>query len=208
MNPTYTEFRFPQIKAHPWSKARSAPFPPTKPPHSQETHLPLVQIRHSSSSRADAPGRRLSPLCSSAQVFHKQMPQDAVNLVSHLLQYSPSARYNALQAREPAAASLSPYPAPAPEAAPAARHSRRLLLTAASPSRPLAGVRAPVLRRAAQPRDAPPQRAALPAALQLPSRGAQGERDRERGAGVGRGTRCDAPRVRLRACRWRAVAGL
>ena len=22
MNPTYTEFRFPQIKAHPWSKAR------------------------------------------------------------------------------------------------------------------------------------------------------------------------------------------
>jgi glycogen synthase kinase 3 beta len=45
MNPNYTEFKFPQIKAHPWAK-----------------------------------------------VFSKRMPQEAVDLVGRLLQYSPTAR--------------------------------------------------------------------------------------------------------------------
>ena len=50
MNPNYTEFKFPQIKAHPWTK-----------------------------------------------VFNKRMPQDAVELVSKMLQYSPNLRYKALE---------------------------------------------------------------------------------------------------------------
>ncbi|PKU64433.1 Shaggy-related protein kinase theta [Dendrobium catenatum] len=51
MNPNYTEFKFPQIKAHPWHK-----------------------------------------------IFQKRMPPEAVDLVSRLLQYSPSLRYKALDA--------------------------------------------------------------------------------------------------------------
>ncbi|KAH9788036.1 Shaggy-related protein kinase theta [Citrus sinensis] len=48
MNPNYTEFKFPQIKAHPWHK-----------------------------------------------IFHKRMPPEALDLVSRLLQYSPSLRCTA-----------------------------------------------------------------------------------------------------------------
>ncbi|CAI9101723.1 OLC1v1039117C3 [Oldenlandia corymbosa var. corymbosa] len=51
MNPNYSEFKFPQIKAHPWYK-----------------------------------------------VFNKRMPTEAVDLVSRLLQYSPSLRCTALEA--------------------------------------------------------------------------------------------------------------
>ncbi|KAG5514093.1 hypothetical protein RHGRI_035482 [Rhododendron griersonianum] len=50
MNPNYTEFKFPQIKAHPWHK-----------------------------------------------IFHKRMPPEAVDLVSRLLQYSPTLRSSALE---------------------------------------------------------------------------------------------------------------
>ncbi|XP_031112605.1 shaggy-related protein kinase epsilon-like [Ipomoea triloba] len=51
MNPNYTEFKFPQIKAHPLHK-----------------------------------------------VFHKRMPPEAVDLISRLLQYSPTLRCTALEA--------------------------------------------------------------------------------------------------------------
>ncbi|KAG6402702.1 hypothetical protein SASPL_134907 [Salvia splendens] len=51
MNRHYTEFKFPQIKAHPWHK-----------------------------------------------VFHRRMPAEAVDLVSRLLQYSPTLRFTALEA--------------------------------------------------------------------------------------------------------------
>ena len=46
MNPNYTEFKFPQIKAHPWSK-----------------------------------------------VFHKRLKDEALDLISHLLVYSPDVRF-------------------------------------------------------------------------------------------------------------------
>ncbi|KAL1549898.1 Shaggy-related protein kinase theta [Salvia divinorum] len=55
MNPNYSEFKFPQIKAHPWHKLFS-------------------------------------------QVFHRKMPAEAVDLVSRLLQYSPTLRFTALEA--------------------------------------------------------------------------------------------------------------
>ncbi|KAJ6840551.1 shaggy-related protein kinase alpha-like [Iris pallida] len=51
MNPNYTEFKFPQIKARPWHK-----------------------------------------------VFHKRVPEEAVDLISRLLQYSPKLRSTALEA--------------------------------------------------------------------------------------------------------------
>jgi len=51
MNPNYSEFKFPHIKAHPWHK-----------------------------------------------IFHKRMPPEAVDLVSRLLQYSPTLRCTALEA--------------------------------------------------------------------------------------------------------------
>ena len=51
MNPNYSEFKFPQIKAHPWHK-----------------------------------------------VFHRKMPAEALDLVSRLLQYSPTLRFAALEA--------------------------------------------------------------------------------------------------------------
>ncbi|KAI5062006.1 hypothetical protein GOP47_0022545 [Adiantum capillus-veneris] len=51
MNPNYTDYKFPQIKAHPWHK-----------------------------------------------VFPKRTPSEAMDLVSRLLQYSPSLRYTALEA--------------------------------------------------------------------------------------------------------------
>uniref|UniRef100_T1IIH7 Protein kinase domain-containing protein n=1 Tax=Strigamia maritima TaxID=126957 RepID=T1IIH7_STRMM len=51
MNPNYTEFKFPQIKAHPWQK-----------------------------------------------VFRSRTPQEAIDLVSRLLEYTPSSRVSPLQA--------------------------------------------------------------------------------------------------------------
>ncbi|XP_066950033.1 glycogen synthase kinase-3 beta isoform X5 [Macrobrachium rosenbergii] len=51
MNPNYTEFKFPQIKSHPWQK-----------------------------------------------VFRQRTPEDAINLVSRLLEYTPCARITPLQA--------------------------------------------------------------------------------------------------------------
>ncbi|KAH0984852.1 hypothetical protein GBA52_012029 [Prunus armeniaca] len=64
MNPNYTEFKFPQIKAHPWHK-----------------------------------------------IFHKRMPPEAVDLVSRLLQYSPSLRCTAVIALLVSLADfLAPFP--------------------------------------------------------------------------------------------------
>ncbi|KAJ6809793.1 shaggy-related protein kinase alpha-like [Iris pallida] len=51
MNPNYTEFKFPQIKARPWHK-----------------------------------------------IFHRRVPEEAVDLISRLLQYSPKLRSTALEA--------------------------------------------------------------------------------------------------------------
>lgn len=47
MNPTYTEFRFPQIKAHPWSKARHTPNLPSLPPKNTRCRLASHTLPHS-----------------------------------------------------------------------------------------------------------------------------------------------------------------
>ncbi|UYV71563.1 GSK3B [Cordylochernes scorpioides] len=68
MNRNYTEFKFPLIKAHPWQKASSA--------------------RHSWPSLDQGV----------PQVFRTRTPADAIDLVSRLLDYTPSARHTPLQA--------------------------------------------------------------------------------------------------------------
>ena len=74
MNPQNTDFRLPQVKAHPWHKVRSisASFPH---PVQNKLHLMFFIL---------------------SQVFQKHMPPEAVDLVSRLLQYSPSFRPTAV----------------------------------------------------------------------------------------------------------------
>lgn len=75
MNPNYTEFKFPQIKAHPWHKVFlcSCIFP-----HFFVCYgIPFYNL-------------------SVDQIFHKRMPPEAVDLVSRLLQYSPNLRCSAV----------------------------------------------------------------------------------------------------------------
>jgi hypothetical protein len=76
MNPNYTEFKFPQIKAHPWHKVCNVSLSVllNRSPCS-ETYLYLI-FHH--------------------QIFHKRMPPEAVDLVSRLLQYSPNLRSTAV----------------------------------------------------------------------------------------------------------------
>ena len=68
MNPNYTEFKFPQIKAHPWPKVMMMNH---NVPHS----LGLIR-----------------------QVFRARTSPEAIDLVSRLLEYTPSARISPLQA--------------------------------------------------------------------------------------------------------------
>ena len=74
MNPQNTDFRLPQVKAHPWHKVRSIS---ASCPHPVKSKLHLMFFILS-------------------QVFQKHMPPEAVDLVSRLLQYSPSFRPTAV----------------------------------------------------------------------------------------------------------------
>ena len=77
MNPNYSEFKFPQIKAHPWHKVSGS----------------LVSmVSHFSCSQ-------LTSLLKFVfmQLFGKRMPPEAVDLVSRLLQYSPNLRCTAVR---------------------------------------------------------------------------------------------------------------
>ncbi|XP_050697324.1 glycogen synthase kinase-3 beta-like isoform X6 [Eriocheir sinensis] len=75
MNPNYTEFKFPQIKSHPWQKVGDRAL--------------LTRI-------ADAPNHDKKH--QKLRVFRQRTPEDAINLVSRLLEYTPSARITPLQA--------------------------------------------------------------------------------------------------------------
>ncbi|XP_021201576.2 glycogen synthase kinase-3 beta isoform X8 [Helicoverpa armigera] len=84
MNPNYTEFKFPQIKSHPWAK---------------------FMLERLSTPKSATDHQRI-------RVFRACTPPDAISLVSRLLEYTPGARLSPLQAcahsffdelREPAA---------------------------------------------------------------------------------------------------------
>ncbi|KAJ8945289.1 hypothetical protein NQ318_002746 [Aromia moschata] len=80
MNPNYTEFKFPQIKSHPWQQfmltRMSMPFDSD---HHQK-------IRYSMQA------------CVLLQVFRARTPPEAIELVARLLEYTPSSRISPLQA--------------------------------------------------------------------------------------------------------------
>lgn len=80
MNPNYTEFKFPQIKAHPWHKVL-------------DRSRILLQFCYASYNLTNID---FHSYCTSYQIFHKRMPPEAVDLVSRLLQYSPNLRSTAV----------------------------------------------------------------------------------------------------------------
>ncbi|XP_044730948.1 glycogen synthase kinase-3 beta-like isoform X3 [Chrysoperla carnea] len=73
MNPNYTEFKFPQIKSHPWQKVGQILL--------QKTSLPKCTTEHQK-----------------IRVFRARTPPEAIELVSRLLEYTPSSRISPLQA--------------------------------------------------------------------------------------------------------------
>ncbi|KAG7155524.1 Glycogen synthase kinase-3 beta-like [Homarus americanus] len=108
MNPNYTEFKFPQIKSHPWQK--------TDPHQNQngtsdpavifcvgvsrwgqmltgggDVVLQALMARMADSPNNDKKHQKL-------RVFRQRTPEDAINLVARLLEYTPSARITPLQA--------------------------------------------------------------------------------------------------------------
>jgi len=67
MNPNYTEFKFPQIKAHPWQKV----FRPRTPPEAIDLVSRLLEY---------TPTNRLSPLQSCAHAFFNELRQSGCKL--------------------------------------------------------------------------------------------------------------------------------
>lgn len=83
MNPNYTEFKFPQIKAHPWHKVlriQLCLFMPS---------VLYIMITECVTMCTDN-------IVIHSQIFHKRTPPEAVDLVSRLLQYSPNLRSTAV----------------------------------------------------------------------------------------------------------------
>jgi serine/threonine protein kinase len=72
MNPNYTEFKFPQIKPHPWNKVTTRK---TRRPWDESFFQQII-----------------------FQVFRPRTAQEALELISRLLEYTPSARLAPLQA--------------------------------------------------------------------------------------------------------------
>jgi serine/threonine protein kinase len=109
MNPTYNDYRFPQIKAHPWHKV-SHILLNVFTIASGDTWLTAWYISISLFSirmitRSNWPYIRkffhvswdiwlIHGDC--FQVFSKQTPPEAIDLISRLLQYSPNLRYTAV----------------------------------------------------------------------------------------------------------------
>lgn len=85
MNPNYTEFKFPQIKAHPWHKVKATYF----------SFFPLVWWWMSSIYIIIYILWNIM-VHIFHQIFHKRMPSEAVDFVSRLLQYSPNLRCTAV----------------------------------------------------------------------------------------------------------------
>ena len=79
MNPNYTEFKFPQIKAHPWNKVLPS------------AHRPLPRFSLSLSL-----ARSLSRVLEE-QVFRNKATPEAVDLMAKLLVYTPDRRLTPLQ---------------------------------------------------------------------------------------------------------------
>ncbi|XP_068127066.1 glycogen synthase kinase-3 beta isoform X2 [Hyperolius riggenbachi] len=85
MNPNYTEFKFPQIKAHPWTKKEKHNVLTT------DLFMPREQL-----TQQRQPHAQLS--LPAATVFRARTPPEAIALCSRLLEYTPTARLTPLDA--------------------------------------------------------------------------------------------------------------
>ncbi|XP_077447341.1 glycogen synthase kinase-3 beta-like isoform X1 [Stigmatopora argus] len=75
MNPNYTEFKFPQIKAHPWTKVMAVGAGGGRTPNARQTDIGVAW-----------------------QVFKPRTPPEAILLCSRLLEYTPASRLSPLEA--------------------------------------------------------------------------------------------------------------
>jgi len=88
MNQNYQEFKFPQIKAHPWPKVSN-----TVVTFQNYTFCPLIQMF--ASQRHFTKMNIFIFLC---QVFRPRTSAEAMDLVGHLLEYTPTRRVAPLEA--------------------------------------------------------------------------------------------------------------
>ncbi|KAM6309809.1 glycogen synthase kinase-3 beta isoform 3-T6 [Podargus strigoides] len=101
MNPNYTEFKFPQIKAHPWTKDSSGTGHFTSGVRvSCWAMRGLIALTcFWSAKRRNVPKTTcFSLLVFPSQVFRPRTPPEAIALCSRLLEYTPTARLTPLEA--------------------------------------------------------------------------------------------------------------
>ncbi|XP_055703578.1 glycogen synthase kinase-3 beta-like isoform X2 [Phlebotomus papatasi] len=89
MNPNYTEFKFPQIKSHPWQKDENSEINTHCLNDLTSFQLLLEQMQLNAPASIEQQCKR---------VFRARTPPEAIGLVSRLLEYTPSARITPLQA--------------------------------------------------------------------------------------------------------------
>ncbi|XP_026569122.1 glycogen synthase kinase-3 beta isoform X1 [Erythrolamprus reginae] len=93
MNPNYTEFKFPQIKAHPWTKDSSGTghFTSGVRVYKAIAALGMKELGEQLRVPHHSPGL-------SYKVFRPRTPPEAIALCSRLLEYTPTARLTPLEA--------------------------------------------------------------------------------------------------------------
>ncbi|RVE46742.1 hypothetical protein evm_008605 [Chilo suppressalis] len=109
MNPNYTEFKFPQIKSHPWAKV----FRACTPPDAISLVSRLLEY---------TPGARLSPLQACAHSFFDELREPAARLPNgrplpplfNFTEYELSIQPSLNEFLKPRAAAAQPTDAPAP----------------------------------------------------------------------------------------------
>lgn len=88
MNPNYTEFKFPQIRPHPWPRVSDVCTVAIVNSIPHTVFMPCF-IAHTSMYYI---------MLSWLQVFRPRTPPEAIDLVSRLLEYTPSNRITAIEA--------------------------------------------------------------------------------------------------------------
>ncbi|XP_033623924.1 glycogen synthase kinase-3 beta isoform X2 [Fukomys damarensis] len=88
MNPNYTEFKFPQIKAHPWTKELQSGSLVKMLEGKKEVSLKMAEEDSSGTGH----------FTSGVRVFRPRTPPEAIALCSRLLEYTPTARLTPLEA--------------------------------------------------------------------------------------------------------------
>lgn len=92
MNPNYTDFRFPQIRANPWQRVSLLAYYFSFYESILKIELLFVAFRVLCYSVVVAKSKK------KFQVFRPRTPSEAVDLVSRLLEYTPNVRLSPLQA--------------------------------------------------------------------------------------------------------------